>query len=201
MSIPFYLSYAALWILVIAQSLILLGVVRMVYQLQHTGTPDGQLERGREAPQFSTVDLAGAPISSADFAGRTTALLFVSPACPSCAATLAEMDALRYKAEGNVVVVCRSERGDCAHLVERYGLDVPALADKDDRISRLFGVSSNPTAVLIDAQGRIQSYGQPMRGEELEAMFDLAPDAESQEGGGHGDAERGRDRVPGLGTG
>jgi len=37
LSILFYTSYAALWILVILQSLILLGMVRIVYQLQKNG--------------------------------------------------------------------------------------------------------------------------------------------------------------------
>lgn len=201
MAIPFYLSYAALWILVIAQSLVLLGVVRLVYQIQHASVPEGQLERGQAAPQFSAVALAGTPISSADFAGHPAALLFVSPSCPSCRATLAELDALRYKADGNVIVICRSDRNDCAELAEAYGLDVLTVADEDQRISRLFGVTSNPTAVIIDEQGRIQSYGRPLRGEELETLFEHSPGAESQEVGVHGDAARSPGRAPGLTAG
>ena len=176
----FYLSYAALWILVIAQGLILLGVVRLVYQIQHPAVGDGQLRRGQRAPQFNALDLAGAPITSADFAGRVTALLFVSPKCPSCAATLAELDALRHKAQGNLAVICQANHEDCTRLVERYGFSVPAVADEDDRISRLFGVSTTPMAVLIDEQGRIQAQGQPMRGAELEEMFERAPEAAAQ---------------------
>lgn len=83
LTIFFYLSYGALWILVISQSLISLGLVRVVYQLQRTGVAAAPFE-GKEAPKFSARDLSGAPISSATFTGRLTGLLFVSPTCQSC---------------------------------------------------------------------------------------------------------------------
>jgi len=185
MSTPFYISYVALWILVIFQSLILLGLVRMVYQLQQNGatvgSSDGGMTSGQEAPRFSTVDLSGAPINSTSFAGRLTALLFVSPTCPSCTTTLHEMNALRHKANGNVIVICRAARDDCARLAEAHQLSMPVVADEDDQISRLFGISSVPAAILINANNRIQSYGYPLR-EELEEVFAKAPAAEVQEG-------------------
>jgi peroxiredoxin len=184
MSFPFYLSYAALWILVIMQSLVLLGVVRMVYQTQQTGLTTGHLQSsGEEAPRFSAVDLSGTLIGNTNLTGHPRALLFVSPGCSSCTATLAEMEALRHKAEDHVVVICQAEREDCIRLAEEQQISVPIVADGDERISRLFKVSSVPTAVLIDENNRIQSYGQPKRGEELRKMFEQAPEAESQEVG------------------
>lgn len=178
MSLPYFLSYAALWILVVLQSLILLGVVHIVYQIQHTDVADNGLPVGREAPQFNTIDLTGTPIRSADFAGRLTALLFVSPSCSLCTATLDEIEALHYKAKGNVIVICRAGRDDCARLAERHQLNVPIVADEDERISRLFDIVGVPMAVLVNESNRIQSYGHPMRGEELEAMFEEPPTAE-----------------------
>jgi peroxiredoxin len=185
-SMPFYLSYAALWILVILHSLILLGVVRLVYQLQQTGattgfSQDGRVSAGQEAPEFSAVDLAGAPISSADFAGRLTALLFVSPDCPACTDILDDdMAYLNHKAHGHLIVICRAEHEDCARLAEQHGLDVPVVADEDDQVSRLYEVAAVPTAVLINAGNRIQSYGQPDR-KTLDEMFEAGPEAEMQE--------------------
>ncbi|MGI8589095.1 MAG: peroxiredoxin family protein [Chloroflexia bacterium] len=185
-SVVFYLSYAALWVLVILQSLILLGLVRMVYQLQRTGVVgsssegigDLSLRPGQEAPEFSAVDLSGAPISSADFHGLK-AILFVSPNCPSCTLTLYEMQALKYKASGNVLVVCRANRDECIRLAERHELDIPTVADEDERISRLFGVSSVPVAVLINDDGRIRSYGYPQR-DELEKALGTTPEGDAQ---------------------
>lgn len=201
MSLPFSLSYAALWVLVVVQGLILLGVVRLVYQIQQGGVAVEYSQQGREVPEFSVVDLAGMPITNANLVGRTTALLFVSPSCHSCKTTLAELDGLQHKTGGNVIVICRARRDDCARLQEEYGLGVPTVVDEDDGISRLLGVTANPMAVLVDAQGRIQSYGQPMRGEELVAMFGDETEAEDQRGGPYGDGEHRRDRASGLETG
>jgi len=183
MSTPFYLSYAALWILVILQSLILLGLVRMVAQLQQGGVAggsrDGGMTSGQAAPPFSTMDLSGAPIDSTRFAGRLTALLFVSPTCSSCTTTLHELNALRDKANGNVIVICRAAHDDCMRLAEVHQLNLPVVADEDEHISQLYGITAVPTAVLINAHHQIQSYGQPER-EDLEAVF--APAVDGQEG-------------------
>lgn len=182
-SMPFYLSYAALWLLVILQSLILLGLVRIVYQLQRNGATAG-LSEGQEAPSFSAVSLSGTPINSANFAGRMTALLFVSPTCSSCAEALTDINYLRYKAnQGNVIVICRSGREDCARLVEKYQLNVPSVADEDDQISRLYSISSVPTAVIINENNRIKSYGQIKRDEKLDEVFPKAEEAKLQAAG------------------
>jgi len=170
MSVPFLLSYAVLWALVIFQSLVLLGLVRTGYRLQRTGAPPGHL-RGREAPEFTAVDVSGEEVASVDFAGRLRAFLFVSPDCPTCTVTLEEMEALKWKTEGSVVVVCRGEPEGCRRLAETHEVSVPVLVDEELRVSELFLISSVPTAVLIDSENRIQSIGEPMRGEELEQML------------------------------
>jgi peroxiredoxin len=171
MPLPFYISFAALWILVILHSLLLLGVVRLVHQLESKASFGGQQQIGQEIPQFNAVDIRGNRIRSKDLAGQVKALLFVSPDCPSCAVTLGELSALRHKAQGDIVVICRGERNDCAELAARNGLDMTVLIDKDGEIAQLFPMAGVPTAILLDEKGRIQSYGEPKRGEELAAML------------------------------
>lgn len=181
MTTLFYLSFAALWILVILHSLILVGVVRIVYQLQQSGTVAGRDDlSGKEAPAFTAVDLSGVTINSVDFTGHLTALLFVSPNCRSCMTTLEDMAYLNHKAQGNVIMICRAGREDCNKLVEQYKVTVPVVPDEADHISQLYAISSVPTAVLINANNRIQSYGQPDR-EELKKVFEGSLDEEAQE--------------------
>ncbi len=178
-ALSFYLSYAALWILVIFHSLLLLGVVRMIHQLPQsrgstestTASGNGHLSTGDEAPQFSAVGLDDAPVSSDDLASRPAALLFVSPKCPSCVVTLYEMEAISQKTEGRVIVVCRAARDECAALAKRHGYKFRTVADVDDAISKVFGVTNNPTAVLMDEHSRIESYGYPHRVEEMEELL------------------------------
>lgn len=173
MSAFFPISYVVLWVFVIAQSLILVGLVRIVYQLQQNGVGNGSADdmAGKEAPPFETVDLAGRVVQSTNFAGHLTALLFVSTTCSSCVTTLAETNALRNKTKGNVIVICKAGHDDCVRFAKAHSLDLPVIADADDQISKLYDVSSVPTAVLINARGRIQSYGYPLR-EEMEQAFD-----------------------------
>ena len=174
MSNYFYISYGALWILIILHSLILLGLVRVVYQLQQTGMRAASMESGQEAPAFSAVDLSGTPIKSTDFAGRLKVLLFVSPDCPACTSMLEDdIEFLEHKAQGNVIVICQAGRKDCARLVEQRGINMPIIADVDGEISRLYEISSVPTAVFVNANNRVQSYGKPQY-EEVDETFEKA---------------------------
>jgi hypothetical protein len=45
------------------------------------------------------------------------------------------------------------------------------VSDEVDTVSRRYGVDANPTAVIIDATGRVSTYGNPMRVEDLEEMI------------------------------
>jgi peroxiredoxin len=126
---------------------------------------------GQLAPRFTALDVSGASLDNEILAGRASALLFVTPDCTSCIATLDEVAALRAKVDGNVIVVCRASQEQCAQLRATYGLEnVPVIVDEDLEISELFDVQLAPTAVLVSRSGRILTYGQPMRGEEFAEM-------------------------------
>jgi peroxiredoxin len=182
MSVSVTLSHAALWILVILQGVVLLGLVRVVHQLQQGGaiasrpTPRAERLAGQRAPEFTAVDVSGKPVASGDFAGRLTALLFVSPKCSSCVVTLEELQALQSKADGNVVVVCQAGAEDCQRMVRDYDLTVPVVADPDEELGKRYDITAPPTAVLISEGGHILQYGHPERGEDLEGLL-RAPEA------------------------
>ena len=174
MTAPLYTSYVLLWVLVIFQGLVLIGLVRTIYGLRRDGgrPADGDRDlRGYELPAFTARDLNGERVESWSFGDELTALLFISPSCDSCTLTLAEMEALNVRARGRVVVVCQSTPKDCAELADAHGIRFTVVPDEDFVISMLFRVNDVPTAVLI-SENRIQSYGHPMRGEEFKAMFE-----------------------------
>jgi peroxiredoxin len=181
-TVPFFLSYGALWVLMTFQTLVLLALVHRLHSAQTSSTgpglsgeQNGDPRRGQPAPTLRAVDVFGTPIDSADFAGTMTALLFVSPNCSSCSVTLDEMErTLKTKTDGHVVLVCRAGADDCISLAEMYDVSVPVVADEDLAISRLFGIVSVPTAVLINESNRIHAYGQPMAGEELTRLLQEA---------------------------
>lgn len=185
MSDLFVVSYVGLWIVVVVQTLILLGVTRSLYQLRNEVTEVPSL-KGRRVPTFSTIDIWGEPVSSDSIRGTPTALLFVSPDCDTCSVTLEELKPLVNDKMRGLVVVCGARSNACGQLALDYGLTVPVVADEDDELRRLFEISGSPSAVRISAQGVIESHGEPARGElfeELAARARNADESPEQEAG------------------
>lgn len=129
------------------------------------------LKAGEIAPDFEIAGIHG-PITKDQFHGQTFALLFVSPSCPSCTATLYELDGLEAKTGGPIVVVCRAPAAECEELRSRHNAVTYFVSDEADGLSKRYGIDVNPTAVIIDANGRIDTYGNPMRAQDLEDMID-----------------------------
>jgi peroxiredoxin len=169
MSAIFYISYALVWALMVFQSVVLLGVVKTVYRTRADDPVSGALIRsdgalvGHPVPSFTAVDVDGRIINESSLPPSLNALLFVTPDCVTCVASLEEVDALREKVNGNLIVVCRGGANECRDLLETYGLDeIPVIVDNDRELSEAFDVHVTPTAVLIGANGRISTYGHPM---------------------------------------
>lgn len=179
MSTGFWLSYGLLWALVVFALLLMLGVVNASFgrtaQAAGGGGPADASHQlgpfGMPAPAVVATDIHGDIFARDDWAGRRTALLWVSPDCLSCKLTLPELDALHRKVNGNLLVVCSSVRGRCAQMAEEYGLNVPVLVDEEGEVGKLFGVDIAPTAVVIDAGGRIEMIGHPLSGDDLERLI------------------------------
>jgi peroxiredoxin len=184
MSTALTISHVALWVLLIFNTMVLLGLTRALHRIEQEGPrePEDSGLTGKPAPAFSATALSGETVDNASFEGRTTALLFVSPDCETCAVTLAELDALQARTEGSLIVFCRSTAGKCAQMADTYRLEVPLVVDEDLDYSRLFAVAGAPTAVLIGADGRVERYGQPMSADELHTVV-----AAGNGDGGHGE--------------
>jgi peroxiredoxin len=194
-TVSFSISYAVLWALVIFQSLVLLGLTRTVYQLRANTAGEGEEEgpdseiEGAPTPVFSRIDSFGTAFDSAQFGDRLAAFLFVSPGCSTCVATLNHLEALKRKADGRVVVICRGDDEACRNVAETYQTSVPVIPDEDLEINKLFGAPAAPAAILVEG-GRIRSVGHPSTGEEIERMLEKhaaqEPELDLQVVGGDG---------------
>lgn len=147
----------------VLNSAAILALIRVV------GSPRTRQSSGRPAPSFSGTDLTGEPVSSDDLYGGLMALLFVSPSCPNCITTLAETHALQHKSRDSITVICRGSRSECSSLAADYGTKVRVLVDEDMSISRAFGITTVPAAVLVGSDRTIRSVGAPLRGD-LDAL-------------------------------
>lgn len=161
------LALAAAWVFLVIQAIVLVGLIRLLAQVQAEMRAQVMHNEdrlaGQPAPAFTARDYSGREISLDGMLGRLSALLFVSPHCQACEASLEEVAALGGKVNGNLAVVCRSSQTECEGLAARYGKSVRLIVDEDDAIAQSYLVDRVPTAVLIEPDGRIRSYGQPQR--------------------------------------
>lgn len=119
--------------------------------------PSAGLAIGEAAPDFSLPDLCGTPVRLSDFRGHQTLVLFWSPRCIFCQHLFPHLlvwDAQPSKDAPRLLVVSTGSVEDNQVL----GLRFPVLLEQASRsIGSSFGATGTPTAVLVDAEGRIAS--------------------------------------------
>jgi len=112
---------------------------------------------GDAAPDFSLPDLSGNLVQLSDFRGRQTLVLFWRPGCGFCQRMLPHLLAWETQPpEGapRLLVVSTGSVQDN----QAMGLRSPVVLDRADRsIGSMFGATGTPTAVLVDAEGKIAS--------------------------------------------
>ncbi|MGI8968273.1 MAG: peroxiredoxin family protein [Chloroflexota bacterium] len=197
----FYMSYAALWALVLFQTLVMLEVVRRnpngrpaLEGLQAFGSSNPMLESGSPAPTFEATDIhTGAQVSPSKWAGQRLLLGFLSPECSTCIAVSDELVTYSKVNDAQLVVVCRGTDDPCKKFSAEYFASFPVIVDEKGSISEKFLVEHTPTAVIIDEDGRILRYGfpRPTTGMGLSDLLEV----EQQRGATNG---RAADRVPAL---
>jgi peroxiredoxin len=116
----------------------------------------GPARLGDTAPPLRRNDLDGRPVDLADYRGRETLVVFWQPECPHCK-SLSE-DLRRWEVE--------PPRGAPRLLVVSSGsveanrdlrLRSSVVLDEGFQLGKAFGVRGTPSAVLVDADGRIAS--------------------------------------------
>ena len=122
------------------------------------GTPQALRELGKPAPKFSLPDIEGKTISAADLLGRDTLMIFWDPKCPYCqgmSEDIINWEANPPNAAPELMFICSGEEDACR--VESARFKSQFLYDRKLESGLLFGTNLTPSAVLIDAGGRIAS--------------------------------------------
>jgi peroxiredoxin len=111
---------------------------------------------GEEAPEVKLPDLEGKTVQLADFRGQQTLVLFWNPGCGFCQQMLPDLKQWESGAPKDaprlVVVSAGSEEAN-----REMGLAAPVLLDQNFAVGRAFGASGTPSAVLVDAGGKVAS--------------------------------------------
>ena len=117
---------------------------------------NGPRRLGQLAPAVTLPDLHGRTVDLRDYRGRDTLVVFWSPSCPHCQ-QLAE-DLRRWEAEPprgapRLFLVSAGSVEENRAL----GFQSSIVLDEGFKIAKAFGVDGTPSAVLLDADGRIAS--------------------------------------------
>lgn len=164
----FQVSYFALWLLVLCQSLVLLEMVRRsaTQRQSETGNVedssiDQLLPTGALLPAFEAQDLeTESRVSHSALQGSQTLMVFVTPTCTTCHQLAGELLEFGQRTNARLAVVCQGELSACAAVANTSFPGAMALHD-DGSIALSFRIRRTPTAVLVDAEGRILKYGFP----------------------------------------
>src|SRR5215218_4770615 len=111
---------------------------------------------GEEAPEVKLPNLQGSTVELANFRGEDTLVLFWNPGCGFCQQMLPDLKEWEMQAPKDaprlVVVSAGSEEAN-----REMGLTSPVLLDQSFATGRAFGASGTPSAVLVDAEGKVAS--------------------------------------------
>ena len=136
------------------------------------------LDPGSRAPDFRLPRLDGGTVALTEILANGPALIvFFKTTCPVCQFTLPFL--ARIHAPGTLSVCAISQDGaeDTRDFNREFGIALPTLLDSGRSgypVSNAFGISSVPTAFLIDRDGGISRVIEGWNKREIESLGGLA---------------------------
>jgi methylamine dehydrogenase accessory protein MauD len=171
-------SYIVLWGLVVALTVVVLAMVRLVGLLYRRFPPYGARMTnvgpsiGDQLPLLEGVGLAGGPIEASP-ARRARLLLFVSPSCGACAELAPAIKSIWRSDRQEVGITLVGIDGDDGANLDfrtRHGLrDVPFVLAPRWAVDN--GVTSTPYAVVADGNGIVRAKGVVNHLEHLDSVL------------------------------
>lgn len=175
------ISNIVLWLMVIAQSIVIWALVRQLGVLHERIAPVGALmlrqgpKVGEPAPRVDVTDLDGRQhsIGAAREDGRSTLLVFVSPTCPVCKALLPVLKSSRLSEREWLDVMLASDGDTTSHerFIAAHGLQQLPYVNSP-ALGMTFQVSRLPYAIIVDEQGVLRARGLINSREHLESLFE-----------------------------
>ncbi len=129
---------------------------------EDVGHPHEGLPIGAQFPDFQLAGLDGRPVSRADMRAENMPVLFlfISPTCTPCKSMVTEFTEWNAALEDKVrlVFVSNGKKKDNDDKFGLIGQSNILLLQKDRELAELVKAKWTPTAVLMDAAGRIASH-------------------------------------------
>ncbi len=114
---------------------------------------------GMRAPEFAGRDINGNYVSVTSMRGDVVLVNFWASWCPPCKKELPGLNRLylKYRSRGVRVVAVSMESSDrgIRKFLRKTAVDFNVIHDRKGRISKLYGIYSIPTTVVVDRSGTV----------------------------------------------
>ena len=124
--------------------------------LAGAGIPRSRYKVGESVPDFHTFSVDGEGIKASDFMGEGGLVVFTNDSCPHCDIVADAVASIRGSNGSGPSRILFMNSGDPSKLVDK-GLGDITVVDEDHMLGRRIGAFGAPSAVLIDAEGKIAS--------------------------------------------
>ncbi|NIR25546.1 MAG: redoxin domain-containing protein [Gammaproteobacteria bacterium] len=172
-------SYLVLWVLVLGEALAIMALARQIGLLHTRLGPTGArmtnagLELGNVAPPVSERDLNGQLVTLGVERNKPTLLIFISPNCSVCAELIPAIRAVYHHEQKYIdfiVVSLLEDEAENRAYIKRHRLNgIPYVISS--QIAEAYQVASAPYAILVNAEGKIQTKGLANHREHLESLL------------------------------
>jgi peroxiredoxin len=112
------------------------------------------------APDFSLHAMGGPNMRLQDQRGRVVMVNFWATWCAPCQQEMPHLNRLyqKYRSSGFVLlgVNVDEDSSKAADVAAKLGITFPVLLDADKRVSKLYDLSTMPSTVLIDRDGKVR---------------------------------------------
>jgi thiol-disulfide isomerase/thioredoxin len=119
------------------------------------------------APDFTLPSLDGPNLRLQEQRGRVVMINFWATWCGPCRVEMPHLSKLyeKYRGSGFTVLAVNIDEDPhrAASLAKQLGMRFPVLLDTEKKVSRLYDLSTMPSTVLADRDGRVRSVHRGYR--------------------------------------
>jgi peroxiredoxin len=112
------------------------------------------------APDFMLHAMTGPNLQLKDQRGRVVMVNFWATWCGPCRQEMPQLNRLyeKYRASGFVLlgVNVDDDASKAAEVATKLGVTFPVLLDTDKKVSKLYDLSTMPSTVIIDRDGKVR---------------------------------------------
>ncbi|MEO8836039.1 MAG: TlpA disulfide reductase family protein [Caldimonas sp.] len=112
------------------------------------------------APDFALHAMGGSNLRLTEQRGRVVMVNFWATWCGPCRQEMPQLNRLyeKYRSSGFVLlgVNVDDDQSKAAEVAKKLGVTFPVLLDTDKTVSKLYDVSTMPSTVIIDREGKVR---------------------------------------------